>query len=86
MHALPISRVPTIAWIIPAIIVLTGLVTINSWLPDPLADYHAEQVRMMDNEDEAVCVKLVSTAEQLSLCKAEIRMLRQRDRDSGPFY
>ena len=49
MHALQIRRVPPIAWIIPALIVLIGLVTINSWLPDPLADYHAEQVRMMDN-------------------------------------
>jgi hypothetical protein len=73
-------------WLIPALALLVALVTINRWLPDPLAGYHAEQAQLMNDEDEVVCLKFVGPRDQVKACVAEIAVLRQRDRNGGPFY
>ena len=73
-------------WLIPALALLIALATISQWLPDPLASYHADQVRLMNDEDVVVCLKFVRTPAQVATCTTEIGLLRQRDRNEGPFY
>lgn len=79
------SATPPLIWLIPATIGAIAVVTVNLWLPDPLASYHAEQARLMDDEDDVVCRKFVIDTERLPECRSEIRRLRQRDRDAGLF-
>jgi hypothetical protein len=73
-------------WLIPALSLLVALATISRWLPDPLAGYHAEQAQLMNDEDEALCRKFAGTRDQVKTCITEVALLRQRDRNGGPFY
>jgi hypothetical protein len=81
----PLTHAPLI-WLVPAVLGAIALVTINKWLPDPLASYHAEEARQLDVENEAVCRRFVANEEQLTACKTEIMVLRQKDRDLGAFF
>lgn len=77
---------PLFIWLVPALLGVIALVTIDKWLPDPLARYHAEEALRLDVENEAACRKFVINEEHVKACKAEIRVLRQKDRDRGVFF
>jgi hypothetical protein len=64
-------------WMVPVAILAVGLVTSQYWLPDPLSEVHAAQLKDIDAEHGAVCQRLgfQRTADQFVTCKAELLKL-----------
>ena len=69
------------SWLIPAVLGVGALVTIEYWMPDPLANLHAEQARLVNDEIDLECHKLATTPDLFRDCTLELR--RWRERDSG---
>ena len=64
-------------WIVPIAILMVGLVTVQYWLPDPLAEAHAVQLQNIESENSSVCRKFgfQPNSDQFVTCKAELLKL-----------
>ena len=63
-------------WLIPSVAVLIGLVTIETWLPEPFP-----RALTAEQENAALCSKfgLQAVSEQFQTCKSGLLELRTRD-------
>jgi hypothetical protein len=69
------------AWMIPSVVAVIGLATLEMWLPEPFPEHKEAQVQIIDFEHSALCQKfgLKPESEQYTACKVDLLELRYRD-------
>lgn len=71
-----------VSWLIPAMLGVIALATIEHWLPAPFPSLQTADVQTFDQEHDAFCQKYgpATASAQLVECKAALLQIRNRNR------